>query len=459
MKTTFIRSASALLLIAAAQQGWATNGYFTHGVGTNSKAMAGAGDAMPEMAIDVANNPASGILVEPSVDLGIAVFSPRRSYSASQSQLNGNFGAFSLDAGTIDSDSEYFPIPYVASNWHFSETVAFTLAFYGRGGMNTDFRSGSATFDPDGPGPAPIMSLPGVFGGGTTGVNLNQAFLELTFSAKLTDNLAVGIAPVIAYQMFEAEGVMAFSPYTKTYVQGFFNGAPVMPENLTNNGTDNSLGFGLKAGLIWNVSDRLALQAAYQTETDMDEFDEYSDLFAEAGSFDIPATARIGASFQTTPNLSLHVDVEHTYYSKVASVANPLSNIAGCPTAGQGGMNPDACLGGSEGFGFGWDDVTVYQFGMKWTPDSLDGITLRAGFNYGEQPISGENAVINILAPAVVEQHFTVGADFDLSNGHRISTAFMYAPEKEVTGTNFFDPTQEVTLRMDQWEFEFAYTF
>jgi long-chain fatty acid transport protein len=96
---------------------------------------------------------------------------------------------------------------------------------------------------------------------------------------------------------------------------------------------------------------------------------------------------------------------------------------------------------------------------MKWTPDSLDGITLRAGFNYGEQPISGENAVINILAPAVVEQHFTVGADFDLSNGHRISTAFMYAPEKEVTGTNFFDPTQEVTLRMDQWEFEFAYTF
>ena len=101
MKTTFIRSASALLLIAAAQQGWATNGYFTHGVGTNSKAMAGAGDAMPEMAIDVANNPASGILVEPSVDLGIAVFSPRRSYSASQSQLNGNFGAFSLDAGTI----------------------------------------------------------------------------------------------------------------------------------------------------------------------------------------------------------------------------------------------------------------------------------------------------------------------------------------------------------------------
>ena len=145
------------------------------------------------------------------------------------------------------------------------------------------------------------MSLPGVFGGGTTGVNLNQAFLELTFSAKLTDNLAVGIAPVIAYQMFEAEGVMAFSPYTKTYVQGFFNGAPVMPENLTNNGTDNSLGFGLKAGLIWNVSDRLALQAAYQTETDMDEFDEYSDLFAEAGGFDIRLLRASAPVFKPPP--------------------------------------------------------------------------------------------------------------------------------------------------------------
>ena len=54
----------------------ATNGYFTHGIGTHSKAMAGAGDAMPSMAIDSANNPASGVLVDEQLDLGLAIFSP-----------------------------------------------------------------------------------------------------------------------------------------------------------------------------------------------------------------------------------------------------------------------------------------------------------------------------------------------------------------------------------------------
>ena len=133
------RSLMAVAISAAmSSSALATNGYFTHGIGTHSKAMAGAGDAMPTMAIDVANNPASGILVDDELNLGLAIFSPRREYSVTQSQLNGQFGAFSLGAGTVESDNDYFPIPYVAKNWHLSETSALTLSFYGRGGMNTE---------------------------------------------------------------------------------------------------------------------------------------------------------------------------------------------------------------------------------------------------------------------------------------------------------------------------------
>ena len=437
----------------------ATNGYFTHGIGTHSKAMAGAGDAMPDMAIDVANNPASGILVGEHLDIGLALFSPMREYSTTESQLNGQMGAFTLNADGIDSDNELFPIPYIAKNWHLSDTRAFTVAFYGRGGMNTEYTSGSATFDPDGPGPAPVMTMPGTFGAGTAGVNLSQAFLELTYSVKLGD-VALGIAPVIAYQMFEAEGVATFAPYTKTYAESFVTtGMPAMPTSLTNNGSDDSFGFGVKVGAIWNVSDTLAFQAAYQTKTDMEEFSKYSDLFAEGGDFDIPATARIGVSLQATSQLQLHFDVERTYYSDVASVANPMTNVGGCPTAGMGGMNVENCLGGSEGFGFGWDDVTVYQFGLKWSPAYMPKVTWRAGYNYGEQPISEENAAINILAPAVVEEHFTGGFSYDLDSGNQVSVAVMYAPSNTVTGPNLFDPTQQVSLEMSQWELEVAYTF
>jgi len=155
----------------------------------------------------------------------------------------------------------------------------------------------------------------------------------------------------------------------------------------------------------------------------------------------------------------LHFDIEYIDYSGIASVGNPLTNVAGCPTAGQGGSNIENCAGGNAGFGFGWDDVTVYQFGVEWVPDAFDGVTLRAGYNYGEQPIPDNSATVNILAPATVEQHFTFGICQELSNGDHMSLAFMYAPENEVSGANLFDPTQTVQFGMDQFEIEFAYSF
>lgn len=454
-----LRSFAVLLapLCMVSVPAFATNGYFTHGVGTHSKSMAGAGDAMPRMAIDIANNPAAGILIGDQLDLGLAIFSPRRSYETTASQLNGQFGSFSLNtAGEVDSDNEWFPIPYIAKNWKLDERQAVTVAFYGRGGMNTDYTAGSATFDPDGPGPAPVSEFPGVYGGGITGVNLNQAFLEVSYSFMATDNIAIGIAPIVAYQVFSAEGLGSFAPYTRTFAA---SGGTEFPQYLTNNGTDNSFGYGLKAGVTWRPMDSISLFAAYQTEMAMDEFDEYRDLFAEQGGFDIPANARVGVSFLATDNVKLHFDIEYIDYSGVASVGNPLTNVGGCPSAGLGGTDIESCLGGDRGFGFGWDDVTVYQFGAEWVPQSLDGITLRAGYNYGAQPISADNAAINILAPATVEQHFTFGICKERDNGDHMSLAFMYAPAEEVTGPNLFDPTQTVTFGMDQFEIEFAYSF
>ena len=33
----------------------------------------------------------------------------------------------------------------------------------------------------------------------------------------------------------------------------------------------------------------------------------------------------------------------------------------------------------------------------------------------------------------------------------------MYAPSKTVTGVNMFDPTQEIQIKMNQFEFEVSY--
>ena len=449
------RVAATIALLTVSSTALATNGYFTHGIGTHNKSMAGAGTARPSQAIDAANNPASGVLVDDALEIGIDFFRPERSYEASASLVNGNFGAFTLGEGTIDSGNENHLIPFLAKKWTLSDCSALTGMVYGRGGMNTDYVGGTATFDPDGPGPAPVMTLPGSFGAGTLGVNLAQGFFEVAYSWQ-RDSLSLGIAPMLAVQAFDINGVGTFAPYTRTFAA---SGGTQFPTDLTNNGHDISWGFGLKVGAIWQATDALSLALSYQSKIHMEEFRSYQDLFAQEGSFDIPATTRAGISYAFTDNFAFSFDVEFTEFGGVDSIANPLSSVFSCPTAGAGGMDLEACAGGQRGFGFGWDDVTVYKFGMEWSPASMPNMTVRAGYSTTDQPISSEDVLINIIAPAVVEEHFTAGVAWELESGNELSVSFMFAPEDSVSGTSAFDPTQTIKLSMKQYEFGIAYSF
>ncbi|MGB5486275.1 MAG: outer membrane protein transport protein, partial [Lysobacterales bacterium] len=182
------RLATAIITLLLTTPLWATNGYFTHGTGAKNKGMAGAGLAMPEDAISVANNPAAALSNTGKYDLGIAVFSPSRRYKTTDSIYNGQGGTFTIGPNDIDSDNKYFFIPSMAGSWAINDQSAWAASFYGKGGMNTTWNGGTATFDPDGPGPAPVMTLPGTYGGGivggkgAAGVDLSQAYLELTYA-------------------------------------------------------------------------------------------------------------------------------------------------------------------------------------------------------------------------------------------------------------------------------------
>jgi long-chain fatty acid transport protein len=262
----------------------------------------------------------------------------------------------------------------------------------------------------------------------------------------------VGLAPIVAAQAFKATGVNSFAGFTQTFAG---SGGTQFPENLSNNGRDYSVGFGAKAGLIWQATDTLALSLAYQSKTEMTDFDKYADLFAARGSFDIPAVSRLGLSWQATDHLRLHADVEHAQYSRIASVANPLNRVFNCPTSPAGGSDLESCFGGARGAGFGWGDVTTYKLGASYRGNSP--YVYRLGYSYGEQPISGDDVVVNILAPGVVEQHFTAGLTRRQRSGSELGIAVMYAPEKSVSGANAFDPTQAIELRMDQLELEVSW--
>ncbi len=469
-KVTRLATAIATILITTPL--WATNGYFTHGIGTKNKGMAGAGLAMPEDAISIANNPAAALSNTGKYDIGLAIFSPLRHYetgpSLTQGQCSPSGCAFTIGPNDIDSDNNYHYIPNMAGAWAINDESAWAMAFYGRGGMNTQWTGGTATFDPDGPGDFyDTMTFPGTYGGGLfggnggTGVDYSQAFIELTYARSAGENFTWGVTLIGVMQVFAARGVGTFGSYTETYADSIVSGnGPVPVENLSNNGHDQSYGLGVKAGIIWDLSEKAAFAASYQPKISMSRLDDYSDLFADGGKMDIPADMKLGMTFRPNPDLALSLDYEYMWYNDVDAVGNPFSNLYACPTAGAGGMDVTSCLGGKNGAGFGWENMGVIKFGVQWT--SGNDWTWRAGYSHGGQPIPESEMVFNILAPGVIEDHATFGFTRQLASGNEFSTSFMWAFKKTVSGVNPLDypnPSfaQSVSFDMYQWELEFSY--
>jgi long-chain fatty acid transport protein len=372
----------------------ATNGYFQHGIGLKAQGMGGAGIALPLDSIAAATNPAGMAFVGNRVDFGLTWFRPSRSSTVSGIPV---FGApFPDFNGTFDGDDKTnFFIPEFGFNTMVNPDLAFGVTVYGNGGLNTAYTT-----------PIPL------FGSSKAGVDLSQLFVAPTIAYKLSSDHAIGASLELAYQRFKATGLQNFD-------NALYSSSP---GNVTDRGYDSAYGFGLRIGYTGKIAPNFALGATYQTKTSMSSFDKYKGLFANQGDFDIPANYGVGLAFRVTPATSVAFDVTRIEYSGVAPVGNPL-----LPNFAQ------AQLGANGGPGFGWKDVTVYKLGVDHALDPS--LTLRAGYNYGKQPIPSSEALFNILAPGTVESHYTIGATWTLASKSELTFAFMYAPEVEVKGT------------------------
>ncbi len=439
-----------LLLASTAQ---ATNGYFTDGTGTKSLGLAGAGSADPQEVMIIATNPAGLAFVDQRIEAGLGLFSPDRSYSTSPSLANGNGGAFTIGPNDINSSDKLFPMPYVAQNRRLDAQDSLGAAFYARGGMNTVWHGGTATFAA---GPeAPVSTYSGTYGAGTTGVDLMQAFINLSIAhASIDKQLSVGASAIFAAQRFVLRGVANFAPYTKTFAA---SGGTVMPTALSNAGADMSYGAGASVGVEWRPAPEWSAALAYTSEIYMSKFKKYSDLFAGNGGFNIPANATVGLTFKPAPPIALSFDVQRIWYSKIPSIGNPIGNLFSCPTAGAGGTDLESCLGGMHGPGFGWRDMTVYKLGLSWQVD--DDWIGRVGVSHGTQPIPNSQMTFNILAPGVIENHIAFGFTHHRAGHGEFNFAFTYAPQKSISGPNTFDPTQTINLKMHQFDMEFGYAW
>ncbi len=395
---------------------FATEGYFQNGIGARHKAMAGAGVANTDDATAISLNPAGIVGAGHELDVAVSLFAPVRRFT-------GIGGPGFTTNGEVISSEELFAIPNIAYSRPLSDTSAIGFSVSGNGGMNSNYRNvtNPACVSP------PLPANNGVFCGGTAGVNLNQLFISIGY-AKQFDKLKIGIAPIVAIQLFEATGLFAFG------------GATVNPGALSNNGASSSSGVGGRIGLEYAISDGLKLGATYQTKINMSEFDGYAGLFADGGDFDIPSNFQVGIAASVMENLTVMLDYRHIKYSDAPSVSN--SSRIPLPFGSPGGP------------GFGWDNMDVYKIGAEWQAN--DAWKLRAGFSHNTQPISPDDVTLNLLAPGVVQNHFTGGGSVKVNDRNTIEFGVMHAPTDFVSGIEVtpggLNPGHLIKIEMKQFE-------
>lgn len=383
---------TALVATGLAALGWplssfATNGYFSHGYGVRSIGVAGVSIALPQDGLTAASNPAGYLFVGNRLDLGVSLFRPDRGAT-----IRGN--GFGADGDYSGNETHNFLIPELGYARQLSSDLAWGVAVYGNGGMNTDYKRNPF----------------GAFGStGKAGIDLAQVFVTPSVAFRPVRDHAFGAALTFAYQRFAARGL------------GAFEGMSANPGSVTDRGHGSSTGLGVKLGWIGQVLPSLRLGASWSSRIEMSEFDRYKGLFEGGGGFDIPASYGLGLAWQASPALTLAADWQRIEYSSVKSVGNPMQRLFA------GGA-----LGSDGGAGFGWNDVSVVKLGAVYAYD--DRLTLRAGASRVQQPVPASQTFFNILAPGVVRNHYSLGGSYRTAGGGEWSLAYLYAPKVTVSG-------------------------
>jgi long-chain fatty acid transport protein len=375
----------------------ATNGYFAHGYGMSAKGMGGAGIAYPQDTLAAATNPAGMVHVGNRMDIGLEIFAPDRGFNGPGYSWDGN------GSGMMES---WFPIPEFGYNRMINPNMSFGVSVFGNGGMNTTYADGDH----------PFTGFPGGTLGSTVGIDLMQMFIAPTVAYKVNNQLSVGASLNLVAQAFEAKGLGAFDAM-------LCMAATPGCGNTTDNGKDYSFGAGVRVGALYKVNDVVTLGATYQSVSKMTEFDDYYGMFPNGGDFDIPANYGIGIAFKASDKLDIAFDIMRIDYE-------------GVDVTGNNAPDWDFATFMANTHGFGWENQTIYKLGVayKYSPD----LTLRAGVNYGEQPINvnsgGAGFAFNTLAPGVVETHLTLGFTKNLSADSAITGYYMHALNKKVDG-------------------------
>jgi len=369
-----------LILGAFAGVGWATNGDNLIGVGPISRSMGGVGIAAPQDAISaVFANPAA-MCVGPFCPSTEVDFAGTLFMPDVNAKVTGAWGGGTVKA---KSNDDIYAIPAIGLSWPVGEAL-----------QPPNWRLGLAAYGVSGLGvdyrgtnldtsvPTPFGDVP-YAGGMFSQLNIMRFAPAVAFQP--TSNFSIGLAPIVEYANLDL-----------------------------GEGSSWNYGFGFQTGIIFKATDYLSLGLNYTSPRKVNHQD-VSDLNGD-GSLDnltleSPQELGLGVAF-TIKNFLIEVDGKWVNW------------------------------GDADGYkDFDWDDQYVLGVGAQY--EVISNLFLRAGYNYGSNPVDKNNGFTGsapktvqgktlptyyyetfriIGFPAIVEHHLTIGIGYQFTPNFGINS-------------------------------------
>lgn len=414
----------ALLVLTPAPPAAATNGMYLTAYGPESAGRGGANLAISDRTLALNFNPAGIAQLQGNhLSASLSVLAPALEF---ENGLNG----------ATDAEDRLFPLPAFAYVRAGDGPVVWGIGFVAQGGMGATFENLNTPF-------------------GTR----DETFTEVRFATftptvayAFSDDMALGATLNVGY----ADAAFRFFPQTSFFnaqnpQQSFF-GVDMEPAG--------GLQTNLRLGWWWRVNRAFQVGAIYQTETDSDfedgdmtvNFTDHPFLGRKVGysadidGFTFAAQAGVGVALRPADQWVLAVDLKRYFWDDAIDTITVTAtdpDVAGAP--------PQVVLP----FVFDWEDQWVVAVGADYR--ASDRLTLRAGYNYGENPVP--DATLNPLFPANTEHHASVGLGW-LSGNRLWEVALERAFENDQTNpnpnpqVNPFGPGSRVSH--EQWTLSFG---
>ena len=416
MKRT-IKLAVVAALALGTTSAFATNGDLMIGQGAKARSMGGTGIAKSFGAESALANPANiGSVKDMEATLAVTYFAPDVQLgSNARANINNAFydngyrgattppvagSAFatgnpadavpgsSSDVVMGDSGSGSSVIPELYFAAKLTDKLAMGLAVAGTAGMGTDYTNSADN---------------GTFGMKTA---LSLLKVAVPVSYNINGGLTLGAAAIMQYGSLE----MAHD---------------TMPSGTRENGASTDIGYGYELGLNYTNSG-LTIGAVYKSKIGM-SYDNV--ISASLNDFGVSQAITSGDRLDQPEERGIGI----AYEMGASTLTADFKNIAWGDAAGYSD--------------FGWENQDVYALGYEYAPK---GWAFRMGYNYAKSPIVEQDgsktgsptsapggnyvgAVKNFFNmagfPGIVENHYTIGGAYDITETITLDGSFIYAPE------------------------------